>query len=227
MSNLQLAIKEDAEFMQTWNTMRSSWYELGRHFFAIEEKELWRCLAYSRDHVDDDGVLVHTRGDIFRTIDSWLKDRILDASRSTAYAALQAYKDLKDIPAVELKKIQITNAKVLREMPEKDRIDPKWVKAGQDLSERQLVDKIRKERPELHIERKHSMKLKFQEGGKGEVDLAIKAMAWISEKEGREGNLELICADWLNQMCEVAGFAGLSNREAYEKAHAKTKGASA
>lgn len=207
------AITADKQFRALWDTMRSAWYELGKQFHNIAEKGYWKFLT-GKDKKP------------FDSINDWLADAVPEVGRSTIYAARNAYNALKAVPEAELRKIPVTNAHVLKDITdEKERVKPKWVKAAQTLSERELVDKINAELPNEHIERRHAIKLRPEASQHAIIDEAIEVMGWLNETQGRENNLEALAAAFLDFPCAREGFTHLTNREAY--AQRKTIGASA
>jgi hypothetical protein len=206
------AITADKQFRALWDTMRSAWYELGKQFHNIAEKNYWKFLS-GKD------------GKEFASINAWLAEAVPEVGRSTIYAARNAYNALKAIPEAELRKIPVTNAHVLKELPEKERVKAKWVKAAQTDTEQELVSRIETELPDLHIERRKNLKLRPEASQHAVIDEAIEVMGWLNEIQGRENNLEAIAAAFLDFPCAREGFTHLTNREAYAQRKAIGAGA--
>lgn len=131
--------------------------ELDERAKRIEQqfKETWVDLADIMATMRD---CEYWREGGFTSLHSWIISA-MPCSRSWAYLALGVREDLKDIPAEELKQMPLSNAEILRKLPERARREPETIAAAQTLTPAEFLPTVAQQRPELALETK--VKLRY------------------------------------------------------------------
>ena len=187
----------DHRVRQLEKANKQNFVELGQLMVEMEKFAGWRELGYE-------------------SYDAWISNAA-PVSRSSGYEAKRAIEKLSgSVPLSELQDVPRSNLSLLAAIPERER--KQWVKSAKELNEPSFRRKIRAEKPELHIEMIRGVRFRLEESQRCLLDLTLEIVGWITAEESREARLEFICAEFGNSPCQVEGYTGMSNAEAYEKA---------
>lgn len=140
----------------------------------VQDDELW---AY----IEIDG---HPCG----SFSQWMK-HVGSKSESYCWAALQASRQLIDLKDSDLSEIGHDNVQTLRLLPESIRKSSEVTTAARQMAPDAFLDKMRADHPNLHLERRKTIKL--PEGAASRIEDAMKA-AELHGAVGRTAQLQAI-----------------------------------
>ena len=160
-------------------TINDAWWEMGKHCHAMHSRKLWEALE-------------------LRSFGAWL-DKHVKASRKTAYDAMTAWRELRDIPEGLRKKLPKQNAKILAKMPESKRKSNKWISAAINMSENEFkaeieADKVGAEKAEEFVI-KH---FHFEVSQWQPVEKALDHLKNFQEIKTPEAGIEMLAAEYLS-----------------------------
>lgn len=118
------------------------WIEMADICIAIDEGNLWRESDYT-------------------SYNDWLL-KACPRSRSWAYMATGARKELRDIPDEDLKQISLGNAEILKGLSKSARKDKGLLASAKSRPPRELRSQVIRDMPEEHLETFVSTKYNFQ-----------------------------------------------------------------
>jgi len=203
MPDAEVARILDARVRDLERQHRRSFIELGLICVEMSDRSLWREL------VDPE------TGNFFQSFSSWLADATL-VSRSAAYCAMKALKDITDVPIAELEEMPRCNVMTLQRLSPQVRQDPKVIEAAKTLSADGFLQMIEEEFAGQHLERNERMALNPTRGARKMIDEALSAAGVLYGVEGREAQIEVLSAFFMMAECEFEQYEGMSNRRAYE-----------
>lgn len=140
------AVALDCRIAALETLYKRTYLERGIILFEVEQRLLWQ-------KINDPAT-----GVPFTSLDRWILTRC-PQSRSDAYAALRAVKELRDIPRERLEAIPRCNMAILQALSSKVRESPKVLDAAKLLSQREFVVMLEKDYPEMHIEQRRTIHL--------------------------------------------------------------------
>jgi hypothetical protein len=156
---------------------KRSFVERGMILLEFEQRELWKTLG-------------------FHSLGSWLTDAA-PQSRSDCYAALQAVKELRDIPRAELAEIPRCNIGTLRRLSSNIRQNPEVLTAAKTLPEREFAAMIEVNHPNQHIETTRTLVFKLDSSAAKVVEHAI-LQCQAEHGISREAVLEMWAVEYEN-----------------------------
>lgn len=154
----------------------------GMCMLIVEERELYRWAI-------DEEV-----GDYFQSFDRWLKQTCPE-SWSYCRQALNAVKELRDLPFEDLLHTPRCNIEQLKKVSSNVRQLPEVVKAAQTLPEREFVSKIN-EKFDQHLEVKRPV-IMATEGDCEELEKAIKMAMDLEQAETRADALKCLAVNYI------------------------------
>lgn len=164
--------------------------ERGIVLLEMEQRMLWKKLTDPAS------------GEPYTSMESWIM-RAAPQSRSDAYAALRAVKDLRDIPRQHLEAVPRCNVSILQSLSTAVRNDPEVLKAAKDLPEREFIRKIQQDWPNQHIEERRLLHMKPTKSASVVIETAIRRAMVVEGVTAREQALEAICVEYLQGHAEV------------------------
>ena len=115
-------------------------------------------------------------------------------SYPTAYAAMRDVESLKDIPDQHLSQIPASNFPIVKQLSTAVRSDPEVLEAAKTQNTEGLVEHVRANHPEQHIERTKILRVPLDESAMGKVEELFK-QAQLRGAKNRSEALEMICAE--------------------------------
>jgi len=146
---------------------KRTFIERGMCLLEMEQRMLWKHRINPQT------------GEPFTSFERWVLVRC-PQSRSDAYAALRAVKELRDIPREHLEAIPRCNVHILQSLSTAVRNEPEVLKAAREMSEREFVRHVQKHHPLQAIEARR--KIQFTMPG-GDVSLVEQSIQECMEKE--------------------------------------------
>lgn len=169
---------------------KRSFLERGLLLLEMEQRQLWRKLTDP-----------HTQ-EPYSSLEKWICSAA-PQSRSDAYAALRAVKELRDIPRQSLEAIPRCNVAILQALSTAVRNEPEVLKAAKDLPEREFIRKIQKDWPEQHIEERRMLHMNPTKTASTVIERAIKLAMQVEGLTTREQVLEMWATEYLQGHAEV------------------------
>lgn len=168
---------------------KRTFVERGIILLEMEQRLLWK-------HLTDPNT-----SQPYTSLERWIITAA-PQSRSDAYAALRAVKDLRDIPREHLEAIPRCNVAVLQSLSTAVRNEPGVLQAARDMPEREFVRMIQKHHPLQHLERRQRIQFNLPASAMIVVEQGI---AGCMEREGltREQALEYWAANDLAEHMEA------------------------
>lgn len=205
MDDLDAADIYDARARAIERIAKRTFAELGLICMEMTERKLWAKI------VDPE------TGVYFHSIDAWIASA-LNVSRSTAYRAMGALRNLTEVAVADVKQMSSANAVQLSQLSSAVQRDPEMVEAAKSKSEREFVVEVQKKYPEQHIEPRKRMVLATAESVRHAIDEAVQVAMWVYDVESREAALEAIAEFFMSSSCEREACGGRDNRMAYAMA---------
>jgi hypothetical protein len=165
---------------------KRSFLERGVLLLEMEQRMLWRKL-------DDPST-----GEPYTSLERWILTAA-PQSRSDAYAALRAVKELRDIPRQHLEGVARCNVAILQALSTSIRNEPEVLKAAKDLPEREFIRKIEKDYPDQHIESRRLIHLHPTKSASAVIEKAIKLAMQLEGLTTREQVLESWAVTYLQE----------------------------
>jgi hypothetical protein len=134
------------------------------------------------------------------------------AARSAVLAGLEA-----GLGVEQMQRIAPGNLNTLAACSPAVRADPTVLEVAETCSNEDLQIYLYRAHPEQHKEPHSRLILKPEQSARAIIDDALRAAATLYDLSGREAAIEFLCASWLNTDCEVEGFEGLSNGQAWQR----------
>lgn len=150
-------------------------------FQQVEKRELWR------DDCDE-------HGEVYSSMHDWITKKSGYSVRDF-YAGKAMLKDLSDVPVEDLTQISGVNLNQMRKLSGNVRIQS--VEAAKLLSEDEFVAHIQENHPNQHIEKPVKPTLRLTGSVQDALDKYAEAYPEITD---RQGQLEGLCVDWLQEM---------------------------
>lgn len=204
IDDLEAADIYDARVRRLERQNRRSFIEMGMICLEISDRELWKKLVSSETNK------------YFHSFDAYMLSA-LNVSRSSAYSAMKAVRDLKEVPAEDLLEMPRCNAMTLSGLSTAVKKDPQIITFAKEKSEEEFIDEVSKRYPDQHIEAKQSVRLKTDKSSRLVFDKAVEAMMILYDAENREQAIEFLCTRFLSEDCEVEEYAMLTNELALEE----------
>ena len=140
---------------------KRSFLERGVLLLEMEQRMLWRKL-------DDPST-----GEPYTSLERWILTAA-PQSRSDAYAALRAVKELRDIPRQHLEGVARCNVAILQALSTSVRNEPEVLKAAKDLPEREFIRKIQQGWPDQHVEQRKAIHMNPPASASPIIELGFK-----------------------------------------------------
>jgi hypothetical protein len=183
-----LAWEHDSRVRELDRLWSSTWQELGQLAMTVRDNNEWKLITYR----DEERLL-----DLpYTSFNSWLLNAC-PKSRSVVYAAIGALDELKDISPADLKQIRHSTAHVLKKLPRAMRAQPDVIADAKRMTTKEFVSKVKRERPDLHLEQFIPCEFRFTESQEKVIDKALAKAMEVYELPTRELAFEAICADWM------------------------------
>ncbi len=115
-------------------------------------------------------------------------------SYATVYAAMRDIESLKDIPDQHLSQIPASNFSVVQQLSTSVRAEPDVLEAAKTQNTKGLVEHVRANYPDQHIERTRFLRLPLDESVMEKVEDLFK-QAQLRGARNRSEALEMICAE--------------------------------
>ena len=115
-------------------------------------------------------------------------------SYPTVYAAMRDVEALKDIPDQHLSQIPASNFPIVKQLSTAVRSDPEVLEAAKTQNTEGLVEHVRANHPEQHIERTKILRVPLDESAMDKVEELFK-QAQLRGAKNRSEALEMICAE--------------------------------
>lgn len=179
------AVALDCRIAALETLYKRTFLERGVILFEVEQRLLWQ-------KIDDPAT-----GVPFTSLDRWILTRC-PQSRSDAYAALRAVKELRDIPRERLEAIPRCNVAILQALSTAVRNEPEILKAAKDLPEREFILKIQQDWPGQHIEERRLIHMKPTKSASVVIEQAIKLAMQVEGVTTREQALEVISVEYIH-----------------------------
>lgn len=129
-------------------TLEAQWkrtfVERGLILLEMEQRMLWKYLPDPQT------------GQPYNSLERWIITAA-PQSRSDAYAALRAVKELRDIPRERLEAIPRCNVAILQALSTAVRNDPNILDAARHLPEKEFIHEIQRCWPEQHVEQRRAI----------------------------------------------------------------------
>ena len=113
---------------------------------------------------------------------------------SNVFAALRDVEALKDIPDQHLSQIPASNFPIVKQLSTAVRSDPEVLEAAKTQNTEGLVEHVRANHPEQHIERTKILRVPLDESAMDKVEELFK-QAQLRGAKNRSEALEMICAE--------------------------------
>lgn len=172
----ELADRMTAEARQIVYRHETGFGRLGVICRQVQDDELW---AY---------ITIPGESHLCRSFTHWMK-HIGSRSESYCWAALKASRELIDMVDTDLSEIGHDNVQTLMQIPQSIRRRQSIVSAARDMSPYDFLAKVQTDHPDLHLEKRKSIKL--PESLHSTVETAMK-QAEIHGAIGRIAQLEAI-----------------------------------
>jgi hypothetical protein len=180
----------DARIEAIIASAKSEFIECGLLMAEVEDSGLWAYLTNPETH------------EPYQSLPEWADYR-LGYGRATYMEAKRVVREFPTIPLETLREIPRCNFKHLRVLPESKRDKAKWIEAAKG-PEKEFVEKVIAELPELHVEKKTRLIFALYESAEKPILGAIDTMLEILRKEEpkatKEDALEHICREWMEQL---------------------------
>jgi hypothetical protein len=167
MDDTDAAIFLDARLRELEAQWKRTFIERGLILLEMEQRLLWKYLTNP------------LTSEPYTSFERWIVTAA-PQSRSDAYAALRAVKELRDIPREHLEAIPRCNVHILQSLSTAVRNEPEVLKAAREMSEREFVRHVQKHHPLQAIEARR--KIQFTMPG-GDVSLVEQSIQECMEKE--------------------------------------------
>lgn len=198
------AVDYDQKIRSIEKDLRSNFVEMGSTLIEMESQELWKELT-KKD------------GKKFANFDQWLKDAA-PFSRASGYAAKESMKRLVGfIDKEELKQMPRFAVETIAKLPKEKRSNPKIRASAKKDSRKEFEKTVAREAPEAHIEQ--TANFRIDKSSRKIAERAIEVEQWVEGLTGVPETLESIFSKYLQSECELEAYQGMSNEEAYLKAH--------
>jgi hypothetical protein len=115
-------------------------------------------------------------------------------SYATVYAAMRDIESLKDIPDQHLSQIPASNFPIVQQLSTAVRAEPDVLEAAKTQNTKGLVEHVRANYPDQHIERTRFLRLPLDESVMEKVEDLFK-QAQLRGARNRSEALEMICAE--------------------------------
>lgn len=115
-------------------------------------------------------------------------------SYATVYAAMRDIESLKDIPDQHLSQIPASNFPIVQQLSTSVRAEPDVLEAAKTQNTKGLVEHVRANYPDQHIERTRFLRLPLDESVMEKVEELFK-QAQLRGARNRSEALEMICAE--------------------------------
>ena len=129
----------------------------------------------------------------FRKFDDWMSDAV-GLSRSRAYVAMRAARDLVPIRDADLARITVQNADLLSRVPKSKQAS--LLRAAQTQTERGFRETIEAEVPDLHLEERVHVEFWVPRSLLEVIERCIEKAKVLNETESRTAALESIFAEY-------------------------------
>lgn len=194
------AVALDGQMRTLEAIWRRSFLARGLILLEMEQRMLWK-------HLTDPAT-----GEPYKSLGVWIITAA-PQSRSGAYAALSAVKELRDIPREHLEGVSRCNVSVLQALSTAVRNDPAVLRAARDLPEREFIRKIQKDWPSQHIEERKMLHMNPVKSASIVIEQGIRKAMEVEGLTTREQVLELWACNYLAEHLEVEAEDGQDNRE--------------
>lgn len=115
-------------------------------------------------------------------------------SYSTVYAAIRDVEALKDVPDEQVAQIRSSNFPVMVQLSSAVRNDPEVLKVAQSGRSEELVEHVRQNHPDQHVEHRKLLRFVVEESAAVIIDQALK-MAQFHGAGNQAQALEAICQE--------------------------------
>jgi hypothetical protein len=170
----QLAFDLDREVRKLVREMDQAWLRVGRLCEQCRSQELYRELGYER-------------------FDDWISDAV-GWSRSRAYVAMRAARDLVPIRDADLDQITMQNAEILSRVPKSKQA--RLVEAAQRQTEREFRETVDAIVPGLHLEDKVHVEFWLPRSLAEVIERCIEKAKVLNETGSKTAALEAIFAEY-------------------------------
>ena len=170
----QQAVDLDREVRELVREMDRVWLRVGRLCDRCRRERLYQELGFER-------------------FDDWIADAV-DWSRSRAYVAMRAARDLVPIRDVELDKITMQNAEILSRVPKSKQAV--LVEAAQMQTEREFRKTVETTFPGLHLEAMVRVGFWVPRSLAEFIESCIEMAKSLNQTESRTTAIEAICAEY-------------------------------
>jgi hypothetical protein len=180
---LETAAASLTAILNGWDRIEKQAYAVrGMAMLLVEERNLYRWVV-------DEEV-----GDYFQSFDRWLKQTCPE-SQSYCRQALNAVKELKDVPFEDLLHIRRCNLEQLKKVSSSVRLLPEVVQAAKSMPEKAFVEKLNREHDQ-HLD-VHQPLIMAPADVTERLEEAIEAAIALFGCKTRGEALEAIAADFL------------------------------
>ena len=187
---LERAKAVDARIEAIIASAKSEFIECGLLVAEVEDSGLWAHLTNPAS------------GNPYNSLPEWASVR-LGYGRATYMEARRVVREFPTIPLETLREIPRCNFKHLRVLPESKREKAKWIEAAKG-PEKEFVEKVIAELPELHVEKKTRLIFALYESAEKPILAAVDRMLEMLKKDEpkatKEDALEHICREWMEQL---------------------------
>lgn len=166
-------------------TWEMSYAEVGLLCRAVDSYLLWE------QRTDPD------TGELCASFSRWMHIAA-PRSFSTCYAAMRDVEALQDVPAEQVAQIPAANFPVMKQLSTEVRNDPAVLRTAQTGSAERLVDHVRANHPDQHIERTKFLRFPLEESAAERIEEALR-LAELHGAHNRSEALELIAREAVEQ----------------------------
>lgn len=136
----------------------------------------------------------------YESFNRWLQDAAPWSERDCRYA-LGAVKQLKDVPADDLRQMPRVNVEVMKSLSSSVRTQPEVIQAAKTLPEQQFIEQIQKTHPDQHVEPRKAIRL--VKSASEVVERAIRLAMAVEGIESRDEALEAIAVSYIQDHEQV------------------------
>jgi hypothetical protein len=170
----QRAIDLDRQVRQLVREIDTAWFRVGRLCERCRSERFYEELGY-------------------RKFADWIND-VVGLSRSRAYVAMRAARELVPIRDADLARMTVQNADLLSRVPKSKQTS--LVPAAQTLTEREFRETIAAEVPGLHLEEMVHIEFWVPRSLLEVIDRCIEKAKVLNESESRTEAVEAIFAEY-------------------------------